>query len=323
MIAFWIERLQDYLYHLDKKRHPLRLVSLEVTRECNLQCRHCYACAENAPSRDELRYEEICQAVDSIRSTFRTGVQFAVTGGEPLVRTDIGDILRHIKSQGFRSGLVTNGLLLTQEKLDVLEDTVDAISISLDGFEESHNYLRGARVFDRTLDALRLCAGSGKVKVGVKTAVYGKNLGELSRLADLLEQLGVSRWHLFPVEPLGRGKEQKDLLLSEKECRLLRSFVSQARAARNLDLSFSEEERIGIGKKICYYCTEKRCRAGVTSLAILYNGDIVSCVNGSDHALDVQGNVRDGEIAAVWEDGFTWNRSPEFRACSSHYVERI
>lgn len=144
-------RMVDVLFRTRvlKQRLPLFL-EWNLTFRCNLRCQYCGAC--NAPS-NELGLDEIRHSLDTLRALGAGWVTFG--GGEPLLRSDIGEILCHAKSLGFQVFLSTNGSLLPR-KAEVLR-YVDHVNLSLDGGRETHDAVRGAGAYDQVLAAMETC----------------------------------------------------------------------------------------------------------------------------------------------------------------------
>ena len=130
---------------------PLRLIAFEITRTCNLLCRHCRGDSKNKAYQNELNLEEIKIILDNVASFSFTALQrnekpiIIITGGEPLTRKDVFDITGYSTSLGFRTVLATCGHFLTDETVGKLIETgVSRISVSLDGATpETHDNFRG------------------------------------------------------------------------------------------------------------------------------------------------------------------------------------
>src|SRR5262249_29591168 len=130
----------DYLY-------------LEVTRRCNQKCVQCFnnsgLALENEMSADQLK-EVITKFAE------QGGKKLQITGGDPLTKRGIKSVVERIKECDFsHTVLSTNGMLIDDRWASVIEEVFDEIDISLDGFAEQHNVLRGVVSFERTIEALR------------------------------------------------------------------------------------------------------------------------------------------------------------------------
>ena len=120
----------------------------ETTLRCNAHCKHCGSRAgENINLKDELTTEEITNALKNIASKCDTNeILLNITGGEPLIREDLFDVMKLAKELGYRWGMTTNGMLITDDIIKKMKETeMDSISVSLDGLENSHDEFRGVK----------------------------------------------------------------------------------------------------------------------------------------------------------------------------------
>lgn len=191
------------------ERPSLRYLMVEVTGRCNLKCRHCYLGEPVASDMDPSLFRRLTEEFEEMG-----GLRFIVTGGEPLLHPRWEELVACLPGKGFRSVLVTNGVLLPGTAEEMLP--FHEIQISLDGLEEGHDHLRGRGSFHRALQGLRHVRELGK-EVSVATVVHSHNLNELEELGDLLRREGVSAWTLeYPV-PEGRLARDSELLVPLEE----------------------------------------------------------------------------------------------------------
>ena len=136
-----VKKLQDDVI----EKHPLRQLFWECTLRCNLRCRHCGSdCKATALAKD-MPKEDFGKVLDSVAAHMDPHkVMINITGGEPLMRPDLDECGRMIYEKGFPWGMVTNGYLLTQERYALLLGSgLRAMTISLDGLEKDHDWMRG------------------------------------------------------------------------------------------------------------------------------------------------------------------------------------
>ena len=115
-----------------KMDHVPRLIFWELTKECNLDCIHCRAEADNVPFDGELSFDEICRVIDDIAGHYKPIL--VLTGGEPLYRDDIFRIAAHARDRGLKTALASNGTLITRDVArSIKEAGIQRVSISLDG----------------------------------------------------------------------------------------------------------------------------------------------------------------------------------------------
>ena len=160
------------------KRRPLFL-NLEVTKRCNARCRHCDYW--KGPHEAELvDYVPVIQKINPLIISF--------TGGEPLVRKDIFDLIQRIKENGglFYLTMVTNGALLNLEKAERLKEAgIDQLSISLDFLDERHDQTRGIKgLFAHLSNLMPLLSHIGFDNVTLNTVIMENNLDQITQIAE-------------------------------------------------------------------------------------------------------------------------------------------
>ena len=128
-----------------KRLHPLEQLFWECTLRCNLNCRHCGSDCKAVSLVKDMPLEDFVPVLDELAEKMdASDVMVVTTGGEPLIRKDILDIGRAIRERGFLWGMVSNGMLLTEDMFGKLTEAgLQSLSLSIDGFEEEHNWMRG------------------------------------------------------------------------------------------------------------------------------------------------------------------------------------
>ena len=188
----------------------------EVTQACDLACVHCRASAQ--PNRDplELSTEEGKRLIDQI-AALEVPV-FVLTGGDPIKRPDLFELIAHARNMGVRVSLTPSATPLL--KRDVVfrlkEAGLARMAVSMDGAcAETHDAFRGmSGSFARTLDAVRWANEAG-LPVQINTTFSRRNIGELEQIVALMEQLKITLWSVFFLVPTGRGK-LNDLLSADE-----------------------------------------------------------------------------------------------------------
>jgi len=171
----------------DAPAPSLRYLELQITDRCNLRCRHCYI-------GESSQFHEL--SVDRIRGVLSEfeqmqGLRVLITGGEPLLHSSFDAINDMLPEFSLRRVLFTNGLLLSEERVDRLN--VHEIQVSIDGMEKAHDLLRGQGSFSEAMAAVRLCLDKG-VDVSVSTMVHAMNLGDFEEMDGIFRGLGVKDW---------------------------------------------------------------------------------------------------------------------------------
>jgi len=194
------------------------LVIWEVTRACDLACVHCRASAIPTREAHELTTEEGRRLISEVRGFGRPVMVF--TGGDPLKRPDIHDLIETSAKQGLPTHLSPSGTpLLTHDALwRAQRSGLNGISISFDGsHEEIHDRFRGVKgSFRWSLEGAGAAVGLG-LQLQVNTTITRHNLGDLAAIASLVGSLEAHRWSLFLLVPTGRGAADQQITPAETE----------------------------------------------------------------------------------------------------------
>lgn len=203
----------------DFTKKPI-IIFWETTKSCALSCRHCRASAIKDPLPEELSADESIDFVRSVTSFGKPYPRLIMTGGDPLKKKNLFNILSEAKKQGIAVSItpaVTDRL--TEKMIDSLTEVgVRSYALSLDGSNaESHDGLRGVEgTFDRTLEVMDMLLEKG-LSVQVNTAVMRSNVYELPGILKLLSSRKIMTWATFFLIKTGRGMELEDLTPEEYE----------------------------------------------------------------------------------------------------------
>ncbi len=227
-----------------------RSVLFEVTRRCNLHCMHCCVSADRETDY-EMSFDKIIIALNKIICW--NPRQISITGGEPLIREDIFEILKYLnKRYNGRLTLSTNGTLINEKNVENLIRCLDQIDISIDGVdEETCSRIRGKGIFDRIVRTVRLLHKKGFYAITlsmISDKFHKKMEDEFYKLNEKLGTTPIVR----SFTPVGRGKESSSLLKNDK-------YYDPIPA---------------ITKPLIQACS---CKAGKEKLLIDYKGNIYSC----------------------------------------------
>jgi radical SAM protein with 4Fe4S-binding SPASM domain len=309
------------------KAHDLRYLFWECTLRCNLSCAHCgSACAPNAALPGELSTAEIKAALSTVAEDFPAGkVMLAVTGGEPLLRPDLFEVMDHATRLGFPWGMVTNATLLNDRAVELCQTTrMGSVSVSLDGLKSHHERLRGRGAFERTLSGIaRLKAAAFLQVLEVTTCPTPQVVAELDAVYDFMCGLGLDAWRIIPIAPIGRARQRPDLLLTAADWPKLLTWVSAKRADKSapLKVTLDEEGFLGWGwecrvRDLAYFCP-----AGVNIASILADGAVGACP--SIPRSFIQGSIRERRFKDIWDSEFKlfrdrrWMKRGECEQCPS------
>ena len=194
-----------------------RLIAWEVTRSCNLACRHCRAEAHPEPYAGELSTEEALQLIATFPKVGRPIVIF--TGGEPTLRPDLYTLIRATHDLGLVCACAPNGTRLTPEIANRLKASgVERCSISIDGADaSSHDAFRGVPgAFAGALRGIQYLKEAG-LPFQINTTVTRNNLTSFRKIFDLCEKLGAQAWHIFLLVPMGRASGLRDQVITAAE----------------------------------------------------------------------------------------------------------
>ena len=192
----------------------------ETTQACDLVCKHCRASAQENAADDELSTELARQLIDQVAS-FPRKPNIVFTGGDPLKRADIFDLIRHAVQRELSVALTPSATpLVTLEAFQQAKDAgVQAFGISLDGPTATvHDAFRGFDgSFDKTLEMLAHARQLG-IPVQINTSITRRNFALLDDIAELLGNVGgVMMWSVFFLVPVGRGLEEERITADEYE----------------------------------------------------------------------------------------------------------
>lgn len=250
-------------------------------------------------------------------------VTVVLTGGEPLLRKDLEYCVMELRKQGFRCGIVSNGMNYSAQRHDsLIKAGMGALTLSLDGMEESHNWLRNSpQSFKKVCDALDILKEDKRLNYDVVTCVNQKNFNELEKIRDFLIEKKVKAWRLFTIAPIGRAVHNDRLTIHPAQLKQLMEFIHDERIRGRIDAKFSCEAYVGP------YENEVRegfffCRAGINIGSILIDGSISACPN-IDRAF-VQGNIYKDNFMDVWNNRFqvmrdrSWTKTGICKDCKDY-----
>lgn len=309
-----ISSLKKYAFRKFKKAeveiHELNYLFWECTTRCNLNCIHCGSdCSKDSVYRD-MPADDFLKAIDTIKDKPKN-FTVVFTGGEPLLRNDLEFCGRELRKRGFKWSIVSNGHLYDKQRhILLLNAGIGALTISLDGLKESHNWLRNNnKSFDKVLNAIELASSSNRINFDIVTCVNQRNFNELGQIRELLISKNVKVWRLFTIIPIGRATHNSDLLLTDNQFLELMNFITEHRKFKEIEIKFSCEGYVGKYEPLVrdsYFF----CRAGINIGSILIDGSISACPN-IDRTFS-QGNIYTNNFYEVWQNKFHPFRNREW-----------
>lgn len=236
-------------------------VIFELTRKCNLQCKHCCINADNT------LYEGTDLDTSSIIRILSNFIEInpykiTLTGGEPLLRKDFFSILKYLrKKYNGKISVMTNGTLIDKDNVKKLVKYINQIDISLDGIdEETCSLIRGKGVFEKVLKAVNLLKENDFNNISLSITIGDKNMDWEEKFLELNSFLN-TRPIIRSFTPVGRGEANGNLFYDNK-------------INENLEQNFSEKLLSLEYTKKFTPCT---CNAGVEKICVDYKGDIYPC----------------------------------------------
>jgi pseudo-rSAM protein/SPASM domain protein len=299
-----------------KQRRPV--VVWNCTKQCNLYCQHCYAAAETEPAPGEMTTAEGKRFLDDLANYGAPVVLFS--GGEPLARSDLVELVAHASEAGLRPVLSTNGTLLTAERAaDLREAGLQYVGISVDGMPERNDAFRGEEgAFDRALEGIEASQAAG-LKTGLRYTITEANADDLEDVVALLADRGVDRFCFYHLDYGGRGADIQDVDLTPADrrdavrrvCEMTREYHDRGHEIETLlvgnyadaaylveyarrELGPEQAERV-----LSYLETNGGDPTGERVADVDYQGNVHLTQFWQGYAL---GNVRDRPFGAIWED---------------------
>lgn len=239
----------------DCASNKIKKVTIELTNRCNLRCTHC--CMDSNEYNEELSTMDMLTMLDKVIDW--NPDKIVLSGGEPLIRTDIIDILEYLRERykGYIT-FCTNGLLINEKNINILKKCTNQIDISIDGVDEkSCADIRGKGVFEKVIKNIKLLKKKGYNKISLSMVITDKNEALKNKFYRLNEELGtkpVTRG----ISLIGRGVKNREKLtgLPKGEVYISKDFYN-----------IEDKQIFKFGG----------CKAGKTELFIRYNGEIYPC----------------------------------------------
>jgi radical SAM protein with 4Fe4S-binding SPASM domain len=210
------ERQGEIVPKTASERRPI--VVWNITRACNLKCVHCYNDSGASKADDELSTQEAKVVLDNL-------VQFGVpsvlfSGGEPLMRPDLFELIGYAVERGLRAVISTNGTLITADMArKIKQHGVSYVGISLDGIGDINDKFRGVSgAFDRAVAGIKNCQSAG-VRIGLRLTLTQKNVQDLESLFEFFEAENIERACFYHFVPSGRGGTMADEDLTHAQTR--------------------------------------------------------------------------------------------------------
>ncbi len=292
---------------MSRDRMQLSTLFWEATLRCNAACPFCGSRCSAVAARPEADAGSVIRAFESVADAYDpSSVMINVTGGEPLLRKDLFTVMDRARQLGFPWGMVTNGSLITDDTICLMKQTgMRTISVSIDGLYEAHERLRRLPgSFSRIVKSIRTLNEVHFLdSIQITTVVTSGNIGELERMLEFFSRLPVDSWRLAIVDPVGRGADHPEALLSPENLKELFGFFERHAFHPKPILTTSCSHYLG-GLDSLYRPHPFYCEAGKSVASILADGSIFVCPNVPRREELIQGNILTDDFVSVWENGF-------------------
>jgi radical SAM protein with 4Fe4S-binding SPASM domain len=280
-------------------------VQWHLTERCNLKCTHCYQTGDRV---DELSLAEIREVLDEITEMIKAweeaySLEFSpslnVTGGEPLLRQDLFEILAEMSSRNFAIYLLTNGILVDEGRAQALAELdVRGVQVSLEGPQEIHDSIRGKGSFEASCLGVKHLLNSG-LKVTLNATLSEINGDKFGEMVEIANTLGVQRLGFSRLVPSGRGLGLIDRMIDSDRVKEIYQKIFSL-PTNGLEIvtgdPVASQMRSGADNEDCGDIATGGCAAGVSGLTLLPDGTVSPC-----RRLAVTiGNVREDSLREIW-----------------------
>ena len=299
--------------------HKPRWLLAELTYACPLQCPYCSNPVDYSQYPTELSTEDWKRVLTEARKM--GAVQLGLSGGEPLARTDLAEIVRHARGLGYYSNLITSGYGLTEARIVELKEAgLDHIQVSIQAStQELNDHIAGTKSYSHKQEVARLVKKHGYPMV-LCVVIHRQNIHQMADILKMASELGADYLELANTQYYGWAHKNRDLLLPSRE---------QFETAEKIAQDYKETVK---GKMKIYYVVpdyyEDRPKAcmngwGTTFLTVAPDGVALPCHSARElPGLDCP-NVTDFSVDEIWNDskafnffrGDDWMKEP-CRSCS-------
>ncbi len=287
-VGDFISHLAGLGIELERLNAPASVI-FELTRNCNLRCKHCIVSA-GKPLPNELKTEEWLKLVDEISDY---AVRLTLTGGEPLVHPGFFRILERAKEKGLSIRLLTNGTLLEEHAKELgrlLDARIDEVQVSLDGLKQTHDSIRGEGSYEKATAGIKALVREN-LPVSVAFTLVPENRGEALPLYREVAKFGIESFRVAWGLPVGRLKEAVPYV------DYLKTVGEVKRASEELGVPVSGGE-LGAPLEVkpeSFY----PCAAGTSQVFIASTGDVYPCLV-LRYPFFRFGSVREEGLIDIW-----------------------
>ena len=286
-------------------------VSIGVTSRCNLTCKHCYI-GEREQMSDELKTREIKKFLKDVVALMGVKKELTLTGGEPFLREDIIEILDHAVSLGFQKiFVITNGTLLSRETVLKLSEFNEkfkrsdeegnkefAIQVSIDGFKDTHEWVRGKGTWEKAVEAVKLLK-ENKITTIMTMIVHDRNFRDIPKIIQLAKRLKVPV-NIESIIPIGKAKEHGlKVIPANKFIKYFYSNIGDDPELANILIGNPFSTCIVVLRNLVKL---RSCGAGSSTVYLHSNGDVYPCPLFQGLPEFMAGNIREKPFLEIWKN---------------------
>lgn len=274
--------------------YGLYTAEIRVTRACNLACRHCSVEA-GRKAENELSLEEIKNIISQLSSMNVFHVVF--TGGEPMLRSDIYEMIAYAVDKSIIPYLDTNATLIREKEAEKLKESgLKNAQVSLDGTKEAHDNIRGKGAFEKAVKGIKALVNAG-IDVNINFVVTSMNINEIEKVAEIASSLKAKSMSIERIVSVGRAR---DMGISREE---FKNAIERAMKIKKIKINISDPLKILFdrdfiekNKKRAEHSICGGCTAGIAAITISYDGSVFACPK-----LPISiGNIRESSILELW-----------------------
>lgn len=302
--------------------HQLKHIYWQISSKNNLSD---FQCNDNSiDQKEDLSPDIFLSQLKQLSNKYNpSGIFILIGGGEPLMVDNLCFYGEEITRLGFKWGIETNGMLLTQNKLqDLCKAGMAQIVLPIDGLEQNHNFLRNnPDAFIGVLQALGFAARQARLIIQAHTTVNHFNVNDLTYIKDLLIKHGTHEWIIDSLNPNSIPLVPEDLLPDREDFTALLEFIKTSRENSEMRINLGCDGFLGS------YENEVRdgfffCPSGIERAAVLADGSVTGCQH-MGHSF-IQANLLQEDFIDIWEKRFivmrdrSWTKTGICRFCSFH-----
>jgi len=290
--------------------HNLNVALLELTKKCNLKCKHCGTAFTSSGNFKELSLSQWKKVLRDIKEL--GGEKVIFTGGEPTIKKDFVSIIKEIMRLGLKYAFISNGLFIGREVFqEIVKNKPYTVRVSIDGDKDLHNYIRGCESsFQQCLESVGHLQAHN-IPVCIVTTVSKLNWTALPEIANLLKVSGVEGWQIQLAWPYGKAldnqicfDEKDDINMFDSVCSQIVEFRSRSNGLR-----VDAADCFGYAPKGLLRDSDYTgCSAGISSVSIDAFGNVLPCLS-MQYGVPIE-NISSRSLTKIWEYSsiFDFNR---------------